>query len=116
VAQAVHDDRLNRTTIVLSAYTLVFPALRLASGRLGFRASATGLLGLLLPTSLLIASRGGVAAGNVSLNALVLLLGALFFGRRGALLGLLGIVGAFALAGWWIVFTRLPGRRAVTCW
>ncbi len=89
---------LGPVTIVLSLYTLAFPLLRLLAPRLGFRASALCLLGLLGLTAFLIQSRGGVAVGSIALNFLVLLLGSVFFGRRGAVLAWLSVVALFVLS------------------
>jgi two-component system cell cycle sensor histidine kinase/response regulator CckA len=85
--------------MVLSAYTLTFPLLRLLSPRLGFRATAVTLLLLLMLTGFVVEARGGVGVGNIFVNAMVIVLGALFFGRRGAALGLIVVVGLFVLAG-----------------
>jgi hypothetical protein len=93
-----HGD-LTATGIVLCLYTLVFPLLWLANRRLGFHSSAIALLGLLVLTASIIASRGGVAVGSVALSVLTLLLAALFFGRRGALVALAAVVTGFVAAG-----------------
>jgi signal transduction histidine kinase/CheY-like chemotaxis protein len=90
---------LDPMTVALSAYTLVFPVLRLLHPHLSFRTSAIALLVLMAVTGFVVAARGGVGNGNILLNALVLLLGALFFGRRGAAVGLLVVVILFVLAG-----------------
>jgi signal transduction histidine kinase len=95
-------------TVVLSLYTLSFPALRLLYARLGVRVSAVLLLGLLALTAFFVEARGGAGPGNILLNGLVILLCTLFFGRRGALIGLLAVVGLFVLAGWLVVTGKVP--------
>jgi signal transduction histidine kinase/CheY-like chemotaxis protein len=99
---------LDPTTIGLSLYTLSFPVLRLLHGRLGYRLSAIALLGLLALTGFFVEARGGVGTGNILVNALVLLLGALFFGKRGAAIGLLVVVVLFVLAGFLVVTGVVP--------
>jgi signal transduction histidine kinase/CheY-like chemotaxis protein len=99
---------LDPMTIKLSAYTLSFPLLRLLHPRLGFRVSAVALLALMALTGFLVEARGGVGNGNVLLNALVLLLGALFFGKRGAAAGLLVVVVLFAVAGVLVMGGHVP--------
>jgi signal transduction histidine kinase/ActR/RegA family two-component response regulator len=108
VLQAMRHGELGLETIVLCTYTLVFPLLRLARSRLGFRASALALLGLLTSTTAVITSRGGVAVGSVVLSILSIMLGAIFFGRRGAALALLSVVGVFAITGAMLVTGLLP--------
>jgi signal transduction histidine kinase/ActR/RegA family two-component response regulator len=108
VVQSLRHDDLGLDTIVLSAYTLAFPLLRVARSRLGFRAAALMLLGLLLLTAFFIYSRGGVAVGSVVLSLLVVFLAALFFGRRGAMLGLLSVVSVVAIAGFIVVSGYVP--------
>jgi signal transduction histidine kinase/ActR/RegA family two-component response regulator len=102
-----HGD-LTATGIVLCLYTLVFPLLWLANRRLGFHSSAIALLGLLVLTASIIASRGGVAVGSVALSVLTLLLAALFFGRRGALVALAAVVTGFVAAGALILSEVVP--------
>ncbi len=99
---------LDPMTLALSTYTLSFPVLRLLCGRLGFRVSAVTLLALLALTGFFVEARGGVGTGNILLNALVLLLAALFFGKRGAALGLLVVWVLFVLAGLLVVHGVVP--------
>ena len=99
---------LDPTTIGLSLYTLGFPTLRLLHKRLGYRISAVALLALLALTGFFVEARGGVGTGNILVNALVLLLGALFFGKRGAAVGLLVVVVLFVLAGFLVVTGVVP--------
>lgn len=101
-------NALNGMTTALSLYTLFFPLLRVASSRLGFRWTAFSLLGLLALTAFLIEVRGGVAVGNISINVLVLLLSALFFGRRGAAICLVTIIALFGLAGYAVSSGYVP--------
>jgi len=99
IAQELRQGPVDATTIGLSAYTLVFPSLWLVSDRLGFRATAMLLLGLMCVAALTITTNGGVAAGNISLSVLVILLGGFLFGRPGAAIGLVSVVGLLVLGG-----------------
>jgi signal transduction histidine kinase/CheY-like chemotaxis protein len=99
---------LNATSIALSCCSLVFILLRALSSRLGFVTSAFAFLVLLAVTAFLVETRGGIAVGSVSLNMLVPLLCALFFGRRGAVLGLITMVALFAVAGCLVVYGVVP--------
>jgi signal transduction histidine kinase len=108
IVASIVSRKFDLMTMVLSAYTLVFPLLRLLRSRLGFRGSAIALLVLLAITGFVVEARGGVAIGNILLNAMVLLLGALFFGRRGAATGLLVVFVLFVLAGFLVVTGRVP--------
>jgi|GEM_PF-3897045 len=108
IIASLRSGTFDPTTMVLSAYTLAFPLLRLLHRRLGFRASAIALLVLLAFTGFVVEARGGVGTGNILVNALVLLLGALFFGKRGAAGGLLVVVLLFVLAGFLVVTGRVP--------
>ena len=112
--QAVRADTLTRTVVVLSAYTLAFPALRLASGRLGFRASAHLLLALTLLTAFVIGAYGGITVANTALILLVVLLGTLFFGRRGAALALIAGVAVMATIG--VLTVNEPWPSPATFW
>ncbi len=97
VVQAWLRAELDLQTVVLTSYGLVFPALRLLRRALGFRLAASILLVLIIFTVLIVAARGGVAVGNMSLALLALILGTLFFGRIGALLVFCGVVLALAI-------------------
>jgi signal transduction histidine kinase/ActR/RegA family two-component response regulator len=108
VFSELRGGTLNNITIGLGTYTLVFPLLRLASPRLGFRGSALALIGLLAFTAFLVELRGGVAVGNISLNVIALTLSALFFGRRGAAFGLLTVLALFGLAAFMVVDAHVP--------
>ncbi len=112
---SIHLRTFDPTTAVLSIYTLAFPLLRLLHPRLGFRASSFVLLGLLAFTGFVVEARGGVGAGNVLVDALVPLLGALFFGRRGAVVGLLVVIGLFAVGGGLVVMGHVP-RITMSMW
>jgi hypothetical protein len=105
----------SRITLVLGLYTLAFPALRLLMDRLGFRASALFFLLLLGLTCFFIGTRGGAAVGNVGLSLVLVLLSALFFGKRGALVGSAGILLAFTLAGVMLMSGRLPPVDTAAC-
>jgi signal transduction histidine kinase/CheY-like chemotaxis protein len=108
IIASIHRQTFDSATMVLSAYTLTFPLLRLLHARLGFRISAIALMVLLALTAFFVEARGGVGVGNVLLNALVLLLGALFFGRLGAALGLLVVIALFVLAGVLVLTGSVP--------
>jgi signal transduction histidine kinase len=108
IAVGLMSGKFDPMTMGLSAYTLTFPLLRLLHSRLGFRRSAIALLVLLATTGFVVEARGGVAIGNILLNAMVLLLGALFFGRRGAAAGFLVVFVLFVLAGFLVVTGRVP--------
>ncbi len=108
IIASVVSGTFDPTTMALSAYTLTFPLLRLLHLRIGFRASALTLLVLLALTGFVVEARGGVGAGNILVNALVLLLGALFFGKRGAVVGLMVVTGLFALGGFLVITGRVP--------
>ncbi|HEY4157513.1 MAG TPA: hypothetical protein VGM29_05425, partial [Polyangiaceae bacterium] len=106
---------LDARTVVLSAYTLSFPLLRALRARLGRVRSQIVLLSLLALTAFFVEVRGGVAVGSVALNVIVLLLSVLFFGRRGAALGLGVVVAAFVLAGY-IAVNGLGAPLPVQMW
>jgi signal transduction histidine kinase/ActR/RegA family two-component response regulator len=99
ILQEVGQGPLDETTIGLSAYTLVFPSLWLCADRLGFRSTAMLLLGLMCVAALSITTNGGVAAGNITLSVLVILLGGFFFGRPGAAVGLVSVVVLLVVGG-----------------
>jgi signal transduction histidine kinase/ActR/RegA family two-component response regulator len=100
-----HNDPM---TLGLSLYTLSFPVLRLLCGRLRTRTSALALISLLALTGFLVEIRGGVGAGNMLVNAMVLTLSALFFGRRGATVSLVVTGGLLALAGALVLHGSVP--------
>ncbi|HEY2404603.1 MAG TPA: ATP-binding protein [Polyangiaceae bacterium] len=106
---------LDAQTVVLSAYTLSFPLLRVLRTRLGRVRSQLSLLSLLALTAFFVEVRGGVTVGSVALNVIVLLLSALFFGRRGAALGLGVVVAAFVLAGY-IAVNGLGAPLQIEMW
>jgi signal transduction histidine kinase/ActR/RegA family two-component response regulator len=107
--------RFNAIAAVLAAYTLTFPLLWLLRRRLGHRRSAISLLALLALTAFLVEARGGVAAGSILVDALALTLGAVFFGRRGALFAWAAVVGLFVLAAA-IVLGRVGPPIPVLMW
>lgn len=90
---------LDKAFFVRAALTLIFPMLAILRSRLPFNVVAILLLVFLVFTGFTVSIRGGISAGNIVINIIALLLGALFFGRTGALLVFLGIIGFFALAG-----------------
>lgn len=92
LVQAIQRAELDVLTVLLCSYGLVFPVLRFLRRALGFRWTASVLLVLVILTVLIVAARGGLAVGNMSLALLALILGTLFFGRMGALLVYCGVV------------------------
>lgn len=84
-------------------WTLIFILLYALHKRLGYRASSTLLIGLLVVTASLIASRGTIASGTVLLSALAINLAALFFTRKGSLLTFFALIVGLALAAYMIV-------------
>lgn len=106
VVQSWMRNELDALTIATSSFGLSFPLLRFLLRPLGFRRAAIFLLAAIVIAVFLVAARGGVAVGNMSLAVLALTLGTLFFGRAGALLTFGAIAVAFAgggalvLGGW----------------
>ena len=94
---------------------LVFPLLRLFSGRLGFRKSAISLLCMLLLSALVVASRGGLSGGYFAVNVIAILLATLCFGRRGAAIGLASVVGVHVVAGF-VVLSGLGPPLPIEMW
>jgi hypothetical protein len=83
-------------------------ALWSVSGRLGFRRTAIALLALLASSAFLLASRGGLTVGYGAVHMIMVLSAALFFGRRGAVLGLGTVLGVHLLAWSAVAFELVP--------
>ena len=108
VLASLRSGTFDDIVVGLSLYTLVFPLLWFLRRRLGFRISAVCVIAALTLTAFFVEARGGVAAGNVLLNALVLTLSAILFGRRGALVSLLAVVVLFVAAGLLVLGQVMP--------
>src|SRR5689334_9993392 len=102
VIQGAMANELNLRTFALSGAMVCFPLLWLVTPRLAFRASAGIFVGLIVFSAFLLASRGVLTVGYAALDLLALLSATLFFGRRGALIGM-GALLAAHLTGWVIV-------------
>ena len=106
--QAYQAGSLNTLTVALCSWSLIFPALRLARPWMSFRPSALWLLGVLLISAAMVASRGGLTVGSLSVCVLLILLATLFFGRRGAVVALIAVVVVMAGIGVLIVTGVMP--------
>jgi signal transduction histidine kinase/ActR/RegA family two-component response regulator len=93
---------LNVRTIALATVTVTFPLLWIVTPRLKFRAAAALFVGMILLSALLLASRGVLTVGYAALDLLAILSATLFFGRTGAVYGLIGVFAAH-LTGWGII-------------
>jgi signal transduction histidine kinase/ActR/RegA family two-component response regulator len=108
VWQAYQAASLTPLTIILCSWSLVFPALRLTRPWFSFRASSLSLLGVLLVSAAMVASRGGFTAGSLSVSVLLVMLATLFFGRPGAVAALVAVVLVIAGIGVLVVHGYLP--------
>ena len=106
--QAYQSDALTPFTLLVCSWGLVFPALRLAASRLHFRASALVLLFMLVVSAAMVAVRGGLTVGCLSVSVLAILLATLFFERRGAVLALVAVVVVLATSGFLVVQGLVP--------
>lgn len=106
--QALRHGTLNGLSIALGVYTLSFPLLALSKRWLSFRVGALTLLSLLVFATFIVATRGGVGVGSASVALIVVILGTLFFGRRGAALALCGVVSALVLGAVLVVTESVP--------
>jgi signal transduction histidine kinase/ActR/RegA family two-component response regulator len=106
--QAYQAASLTTLTIALCSWSLIFPALRLVRSWMSFRASALWLLGVLLISAAMVASRGGLTVGNLSVCVLLVLLATLFFGRRGAVVALIAVVAVTAGTGMLVLEGVMP--------
>jgi len=97
--QAYATGALTTLTLALCSWGVVFPLLRLLHSRLTFRASALLLLTVLLISTVMVALRGGLTVGNLAVSVLLIMLATLFFGRRGAIVGLLAVVVVLVTSG-----------------
>jgi signal transduction histidine kinase/ActR/RegA family two-component response regulator len=108
VVQASRAGALTPLTLALCSWGLVFPVLRVARSRWSFRTSALTLLAVLLVSVAIVALRGGLTVGNLAVSVLLILLAALFFGRRGAVLALVAVVSVIAVCGVLLVQGFVP--------
>jgi signal transduction histidine kinase/ActR/RegA family two-component response regulator len=108
VWQAYQAASLTPLTIILCSWSLVFPALRLTRPWFSFRASSLSLLGVLLVSAAMVASRGGFTVGSLSVSVLLVMLATLFFGRPGAVAALVAVVLVIAGIGVLVVHGYLP--------
>jgi signal transduction histidine kinase/ActR/RegA family two-component response regulator len=106
--QAYQADTLTPLTIALCSWSLVFPLLRLAGPRLGFRTLALSLMGVLVVGATMVALRGGLTVGCLAACVLLVLLATLFFGRRGAVLALLAVIVLTTTSGVLVVQGYVP--------
>jgi len=106
--QAYQSDALNGVTILFCSWGLAFPALRLAAARLPFRVSALWLLSLLIVSAVMVAVRGGLTVGCLSVSVLTILLATLFFERRGAVLALVAVSAVLVTSGFLVVQGYVP--------
>jgi signal transduction histidine kinase/ActR/RegA family two-component response regulator len=106
--QAYQAGSLNTLTVALCSWSLIFPALRLVRSWMSFRPSALWLLGVLLISAAMVASRGGLTVGSLSVCVLLILLATLFFGRRGAVVALFAVVVVIAAIGVLVVTGVMP--------
>lgn len=102
IVSAASSGTLNLLTVTLASSMLVFPLLRLASGRLGFRRSAITLVAFVALSAFILASRGLLTVGYACLCLLTIQLASLFFGRRGLAAGLGAIVTLHVVA-WFMI-------------
>ena len=94
--------QLNARTLAFSGSMVCFPLLWIFMSRITFRAAASIFVGLLTLSALLLASRGVLTVGYAAIDLLALLSATLFFGRRGAVIGMCAVMAAH-LTGWVIV-------------
>jgi signal transduction histidine kinase/CheY-like chemotaxis protein len=106
--QAYQTSTLTSLTIALCSWSLIFPALRLIRPWMSFRTSALTLLGVLLISAAMVASRGGLTVGSLSVSVLLILMATLFFGRRGAVVSLVAVTVVIAGTGVLVVQEYLP--------
>ena len=106
--QAYQSDVLNGVTVLYCSWGLAFPALRLAATWLPFRVSALWLLSLLIVSAAMVATRGGLTVGCLSVSVLTILLATLFFERRGAALALLAVAAVLVTSGFLVVQGHAP--------
>jgi signal transduction histidine kinase/ActR/RegA family two-component response regulator len=106
--QAYQNEALNALTVIFCSWGLAFPAFRIAARRLTFRTSALVLLGMLLVSAGMVALRGGLTVGCLSVSVLTILLATLFFERRGAALALFAVVVVLVTSGVLVVQEIAP--------
>ena len=94
--------QLNARTLAFSGSMVCFPLLWIFMSRITFRAAASIFVGLLTLSALLLASRGVLTVEYAAIDLLALLSATLFFGRRGAVIGMCAVMAAH-LTGWVIV-------------
>jgi signal transduction histidine kinase/ActR/RegA family two-component response regulator len=112
---ALRAGTINRLTIVLAGSVLTYPVLWLARDRLGFRRSAMTLVGMLAVSALLLGSRGALTVGYAAIHMLTVLSASLFFGRRGAMVGIAIVLGTHTLA-WGLVTSGILPPVSPTLW
>jgi signal transduction histidine kinase/ActR/RegA family two-component response regulator len=106
--QAYRAGTLNLLTVVLCSWALVFPVLRLAHSWLTFRTTAMCLMAVLLVSGAIVALRGGLTVGSLSVSVLLVMLATLFFGRKGAAIALVSVVLVIAVCGVLVVNGLVP--------
>jgi signal transduction histidine kinase/ActR/RegA family two-component response regulator len=100
--QGALANQLNFRTMAFSGAMVCFPLLWIITPRLKFRTTAAVFVGLIIFSAFLLASRGVLTVGYAALDLLAILSATLFFGRTGAVVGMMAVLGAH-LTGWAIV-------------
>lgn len=108
IIQLTLRGEMDFAMVMRTLFTMTFPLLAILRPRLPFSVSAVLLLALLILTGFVVSIRGGISTGNVLVNIIALVLGSLFFGRKGAVLTFLGILAAFSIAGILLVNGVMP--------
>ena len=99
---------LTPATFIMCSWCLIFPVLRWILPTISFRAAALSLIVALLVCSAMVVSRGGFTVGSLSASVLVIMLATLFFGRSGAVTGLVAVVLVIAGTGVLVVQGYAP--------
>ena len=110
--QGALANQLNVRTVAFSGAMVCFPLLWVVTPRLKFRLTAALFVGMIIFSALLLASRGVLTVGYAALDLLAILSATLFFGRTGAIAGMIAVFGAH-LTGWAIVAFELGPPPAI---
>lgn len=106
--QVYRAAALTPATFIVGSWCLIFPVLRWILPTISFRAAALSLIVALLVCSAMVVSRGGFTVGSLSASVLVIMLATLFFGRSGAVTGLVAVVLVIAGTGVLVVQGYVP--------
>lgn len=108
LAQAIAEQKTTPLLLALCAYPFTYPLLRVMARWLGPRWTGFAYLALMLLMTLLIQLRGGVSAGVLAIQLLIVLLAGVLYGGRGVLVALGITLSGFAFAGVLVLHGAVP--------